>query len=262
MHLLVDANTGTNKSEVSPALGAPDQHTRTPGRRVWGWQTWSHDLSHRLTFSSHIHFSPITFSPICSHAHFLGLARFRVTFSRALHLSQVLCMDDLEYLCISWRYQTHATSFLQPLTPISNTLKSVFGTHRAPKRAPFDTKHPFWRSQGLIERGEHYTMLIDLQGMIMVVSTKDHHMVVLLIIIFWWPLQKMTTRQERPPWCRTSVCSPGPQRALQTNIFSYQCNTTTQCVFEDQCVVKSVAACKWLLPPSQSNVRGPSTDCV
>ena len=38
------------------------------------------------------------------------------------------------------------------LAPISNTLKSVFGTHRAPKRAPFDTKHPFWRSQGLIEK--------------------------------------------------------------------------------------------------------------
>ena len=38
------------------------------------------------------------------------------------------------------------------LAPISNTLKSVFGTHRAPKRAPFDTKHPFWSSQGSIEK--------------------------------------------------------------------------------------------------------------
>ena len=112
LHLLVDANTETNKSEVSPALEplinilAPQVGECGDGRL---------GLTICLTVSSHIHFSLITFSPIWSHAHFLGRARFRVTFSRTLHLSRVLCMDDLEYLCISWRYQTNATSFLQPL---------------------------------------------------------------------------------------------------------------------------------------------------
>ena len=67
MHLLVDANTGTNKSEVSPALEplinilAPQVGECGDGRL---------GLTICLTVSSHIHFSPlalITFSPISFH---------------------------------------------------------------------------------------------------------------------------------------------------------------------------------------------------
>ena len=168
---------GQTKVRCHP-LWTPDQHTRTPGRRVWGWQTWSHDLSHRLisyslltTGSDHI-LTKLVSRP---------LSRPRTLSCHIFSHSASLPSSLYGWFGIS----VHIMKISNPchiisttLAPISNTLKSVFGTHRAPKRAPFDTKYSFWSSQGLIERtswGEHYTMLIDFQGMIMVGSAKDHH---------------------------------------------------------------------------------------
>ena len=94
--------------------------------------------------------SHLIFTSLRSHSHQSALTpTFSASHAFVSHFL-ALCISPKFFVWMIWNICAYHEDikpmphhFYNPLTPISNTLKSIFGTHRAPKRALLTQNIPF-----------------------------------------------------------------------------------------------------------------------